>query len=101
MIKTDGSEEAEIRENKNTAACAAEFGEKNGGGISKAILFNSGKLFFKKNGNWDSLSLPELPHNFSYTYFIVKDGAVTAGWEEQRFFEVGQAGFLVYKLPDF
>ena len=101
LIKTDGSEEAEIRENKNTAACAAEFGEKNGGGISKAILFNSGKLFFKKNGNWDSLSLPELPHNFSYTYFIVKNGAVTAGWEEQRFFEVGQAGFLVYKLPDF
>ena len=96
LIKTDNA--LEEQENKNTTACAAELTANNNGGISKAILFNTGKLFLKKDEIWSMLQLPSLPENFSYTYFTIKDDIVLAGWEEQRFFEIGRAGFLQYKL---
>ena len=89
LIKTDNA--LEEQENKNTTACAAELTANNNGGISKAILFNTGKLFLKKDEIWSMLQLPSLP-------FTIKDDTVLAGWEEQRFFEIGRAGFLQYKL---
>ncbi len=78
--------------------CAVELNAENGEKKSVMILFGNGKLCLKNKSGMYDLNLPKLPEGFVYTYFSIKDGIILAGWEEQRFFEVGRAGFLLYKL---
>jgi hypothetical protein len=48
-----------------------------------------------------SLALPELPESFVYTGIALSGQNIIAAWEEQEYFNIGAAGFMVMKLPDF
>lgn len=46
-----------------------------------------------------SFMLPELPKDFSYTDIALTGNTIIASWEEQKFFEVGAAGFVLINSP--
>ena len=48
---------------------------------------------------YSPLTLPELPENFFYTGVALTGDVVIAGWEEQKDYSIGAAGFMVQRLP--
>ncbi len=70
-----------------------------------AILLNDGKLYVcnvakgeGKEDVYNTYLLPQLPENFCYTYFVINEGILLAGWEEQDFFECGRTGFITVPI---
>jgi hypothetical protein len=47
------------------------------------------------------LALPELPESFVYSGIALCGQTLIAAWEEQEHYNIGAAGFMVIKLPDF
>lgn len=68
------------------------------GEISEAILLENGKLYANIKGSDKTAvkKLPPLPERFVYTYFAPCGNFIIAGWEEQDFFKVGRAGFVLF-----
>lgn len=81
-------------------ASVCEFKPESPKNSFKAVLLESGRLFYTEiqNKEWKEISLPQLPEGLIYTYFVIKNGIIIAAWEEQRFFETGRSGLLVYKI---
>ncbi|UTC67707.1 MULTISPECIES: hypothetical protein [unclassified Treponema] len=81
-------------------ASACDFGTQKP--VTKALLFGTGKLFYldSQTNQWKETALPQLPQGFIYTYFVIQNGTIISGWEEQRFFETGRSGLLIYKMPE-
>ncbi len=86
-------------EEKEITATACEFNTSVDNKYKKAILFSNGEFLYSKNGKkWNKDTLPKLPKNFVYTYFVIYKGKIWAAWEEQNFFQVGRTGLLEKKL---
>ncbi|UTC65174.1 hypothetical protein E4O00_03130 [Treponema sp. OMZ 788] len=83
------------------AAVICEFGNENNQKAFKAVLLETGRLFYTdpETQEWKNTTLPSLPDSFVYTYFVIKNGTIISAWEEQSFFEVGRSGLLVHKIP--
>ena len=81
-------------------ASVCEFSPENAQKSIKAVLLETGRLFFTdpETQEWKETSLPALPEGFIYTYFIIKNDIIISAWEEQRFFETGRSGLVVYKI---
>ena len=81
-------------------ASVCEFSPENAQKSIKAVLLETGRLFYTdpETQEWKETDLPALPEGFIYTYFIIKNDIIISAWEEQRFFEIGRSGLVVYKI---
>ena len=81
-------------------ASVCEFTPENDQNTFKAVLLETGRLFYAdpETQEWKETSLPALPEGFIYTYFVIGKDIIVSAWEEQRFFETGRSGLIVYKI---
>ena len=81
-------------------ASVCEFTPENDQNTFKAVLLETGRLFYTnpETQEWEETALPALPEGFIYTYFVIGKDIIIAAWEEQRFFETGRSGLIVYKI---
>ncbi|UTC78434.1 hypothetical protein E4O04_10670 [Treponema sp. OMZ 799] len=81
-------------------ASVCQFTPENNQNPFKAVLLETGRLFYTdtETQEWKEISLPALPQDFIYTYFVIKNDIIISAWEEQSFFETGRTGLLVYKI---
>lgn len=81
-------------------ASVCEFTPENAPPPLKAVLLETGRLFYTdpETQEWVETALPVLPEGFIYTYFVIRKDIIISAWEEQRFFETGRSGLIVYKI---
>ena len=81
-------------------ASVCEFTPENDQKTLKAVLLETGRLFYTdpETQEWVETALPVLPEGFIYTYFVIRKDIIISAWEEQRFFETGRSGLIVYKI---
>ena len=81
-------------------ASVCEFTPENASTPIKAVLLETGRLFYTypETQEWKKSTLPPLPEGFIYTYFVIRKDIIISAWEEQRFFETGRSGLLIHKI---